>query len=65
MCRALISVVQAVPRDVLGESMAFNLEESTFEQFKKPDLKLLAQSRNQRTNADLYAVLLGALSNIR
>ncbi|KAI5120892.1 hypothetical protein M0805_002992 [Coniferiporia weirii] len=65
MCRALIAVVQSVPRDALGESMGFNLEETTFDQFKRPDLKLLSQSLNHRVNAELYSVLLGKLSTIR
>ena len=65
MCRALIAVLQSIPKDALGEVMGNNLEETTFEQFKKPDLKLLAQSANHRTNAELYATLLGHISNVR
>lgn len=65
MCRALIAVVQTVSRDALGESLGFNLEETTFDQFRRPNLKLLAQSRNHRTNADLYATLLGKLAKLR
>jgi hypothetical protein len=65
MCRALIVVLQSTSKDALGESTGFTLEETTFEQFKKPDLKLLAQSVNHRTNADLYATLLGHISNVR
>jgi hypothetical protein len=41
------------------------LEETTFEQFKKPDLKLLAQSANHRLNAELHATMLGHLANVR
>jgi hypothetical protein len=65
MCRALIVVLQFVSKDALGEATGFTLEETTFEQFRKPDLKLLTQSVNHRTNADLYATLLGHISNIR
>lgn len=65
MCRALIAVIQCVPRDALGETMGFNLEETTFEQLRRPDLKLLSNSINHRINAELYATLLGKLSNIR
>ena len=36
-----------------------------FEQFRKPDLKLLAQSANHRCNAELFAKLLGLLANVR
>lgn len=49
----------------LGESLGYSLEETTFEQFRRPDLKLLAQSANHRMNAELYATLLGYLANTR
>jgi hypothetical protein len=65
MCRALIVVMQSLSKDALGESIGFNLEETTFEQFRRPDLKLLSQSSNHRTNAELYATLLGYLANSR
>ncbi|KAJ6597060.1 cell morphogenesis N-terminal-domain-containing protein [Mycena vulgaris] len=65
MCRALIAVLQSISKDALGEQMGYSLEETTFEQFRKPDLKLLAQSANHRTNAELYATLLGHISNVR
>lgn len=65
MCRALIVVVQSIPRDALSESMGHKLEDMTFDQFKRPDIKLLSSSSNHRVNADLYALLLGALSNTR
>lgn len=57
--------MQSLSKDSLGEGIGFNLEESTFEQFRKPDLKLLSQSANHRTNAELYATLLGYLANSR
>lgn len=65
MCRALIAVLQSLPKDALGERMGYTLEKTTFDQFKKPDLKLLLHSANHRTNADLYATLLGHLANLR
>ncbi|CAK5277635.1 unnamed protein product [Mycena citricolor] len=65
MCRALIAVLQTISKDALGESLGYSLEETTFEQFRKPDLKLLSQSANHRINAELYATLLGHLANIR
>ncbi|THH13619.1 hypothetical protein EW146_g6621 [Bondarzewia mesenterica] len=65
MCRALIAVMQSLSKDALGEQMGYKLEETTFDQFRKPDLKLLAQSANHRTNAELYATLLGYLANTR
>lgn len=65
MCRALIAVMQSISKDALGPSLGAQLEEITFEPFRNPDLKLLAQSMNHRHNAELYAVLLGAVANIR
>jgi Cell morphogenesis N-terminal len=65
MCRALIVVMQSLSKDALEEGIGFNLEETTFEQFRRPDLKLLSQSANHRTNAELYATLLGYLANSR
>lgn len=65
MCRALIAVLQTISKDALGETTGYVLEELTFEQFRKPDLKLLSQSANHRTNAELYASLLGHISNVR
>jgi hypothetical protein len=65
MCRSLISVLQSIGKDALGEAMGYSLEETTFEQFRKPDLKLLMQSANHRSNAELYATLLGHIANVR
>ncbi|KAF5391713.1 hypothetical protein D9757_001660 [Collybiopsis confluens] len=65
MCRALISVVKMLSKDAIGENMGYSLEKLTFDQFKKPELKLLMQSTNHRTNAELSAKLLGHLANIR
>ncbi|KAJ7219440.1 cell morphogenesis N-terminal-domain-containing protein [Mycena pura] len=65
MCRALIAVLQSISKDALGETMGYSLEETTFEQFRRPDLKLLSQSANHRTNAELYATLLGHIANVR
>ena len=65
MCRSLICVLQSIGKDALGESMGYSLEETTFEQFRKPDLKLLMQSANHRINAELYATLLGHIANVR
>jgi len=65
MCRALIAILQSISKDALGEPMGYSLEETTFEQFRRPDLKLLAQSANHRTNAELYATLLGLIANVR
>ena len=65
MCRALIAVLQSISKDALGDALGYSLEETTFEQFRNPDRKLLAQSANHRINSELYATLLGHLTNVR
>ncbi|KAF8156931.1 cell morphogenesis N-terminal-domain-containing protein [Crassisporium funariophilum] len=65
MCRALIAVLQMLSKDALGDTLGYSLEETTFEQFRNPDRKLLAQSANHRINSELYATLLGHLTNVR
>ncbi|KAG2354309.1 cell morphogenesis N-terminal-domain-containing protein [Suillus spraguei] len=65
MCHALIAVLSILSKDALGDTLGFTLEETTFEQFKRLDLKLVAQSANHRLNAELYAMLLGHLANVR
>jgi len=37
-CRALVVVLQTIQKNALDESMGNRLEESTFEQFKRPNL---------------------------
>jgi hypothetical protein len=64
-CRVLIAVLQSISKDALGEALGYTLEETTFEQFRKPHLKLLAHSVNHRSNAELVASLLGHIANIR
>ena len=65
MCRALLAATQSMAKDALGEAVGQSLEELTFEQFKRPDVKLLTQSANHRINAELYARLLGQIANVR
>jgi hypothetical protein len=69
MCRALICIVQAMSsggsKDGLAEATGLMLEETTFDQFRRPDLKLLSQSSNHRINSELYSKLLGELADVR
>ena len=65
MCRALVIATKDISKESLGESVGNSLEEMTFEQFRRPDHKMLTQSVNHRAIADLYAVLLGNLTEIR
>ncbi|KAJ3514095.1 hypothetical protein NLJ89_g2574 [Agrocybe chaxingu] len=63
MCRALIAVLQLLSKDALGDALGYNLEETTFEQFRRPERK--SPSANHQINSELYATLLGHLANVR
>ncbi|KAI0938631.1 hypothetical protein AcV5_000269 [Taiwanofungus camphoratus] len=65
MCRALIAATQSMSKDSLSDAVGHSLEELTFEQFRRPDVKMLTQSANHRSNAELYATLLGQIANVR
>ena len=65
MCRALVAITQSLAKDSLSEAEGNALEELIFGQYCKPDLKLYTISENYRTNAELHAVLLGNLANVR
>lgn len=65
MCRALAVITQSLPKDALSDSAGNELEATIFERLREPDVKLLAMSANHRLNAELYAVLLGNLAEIR
>lgn len=65
MCRALIAVTRSISKDGLPEPVGHSLEELTFEQFKRHDLKLTMQSSNYRCIAESHAALLGQLAEIR
>jgi hypothetical protein len=67
MCRALIAVLKSIEgvKDALGEALGYSLEDTTFAQFRKPNLNLLVTSVNHRINAELYAALLGHIANVR
>ena len=54
MCRALIAATQSISKDSLPEAVGNSLEELTFEQFRRPDVKMLTQSVNHRTAGEIY-----------
>ncbi|CCA66737.1 hypothetical protein PIIN_00418 [Serendipita indica DSM 11827] len=66
-CRALIVVLESIHKlkNALDDTMGGLLEETIFEQFRQPDVRLLSHSLNARANADLYATLLGQLAHVR
>jgi hypothetical protein len=65
MCHALICVLQVLSKGALGDALGYSLEETTFDQLRKPDRKALQQSSNHVINSELYATLLGHLANVR
>lgn len=65
MCRALVAIVQQLPKDALPDMVGSRLEELAFNQFKQPDIRALTQSGNYRANSELFATLLGNLAAVR
>ncbi|OAV90381.1 hypothetical protein PTTG_10092, partial [Puccinia triticina 1-1 BBBD Race 1] len=59
LCRALISIVQLVTREALGEDLGTRLEEIILNSIKNADPHVTARTPNM----NMFAYLLGALSN--
>ncbi|EAU81493.2 hypothetical protein CC1G_05323 [Coprinopsis cinerea okayama7 len=64
MCRALVAVLQNISKDSLGDAFGYTIEETFFEQFRRPESKH-QHSVNHRSNTELYAALLGHLAKVR
>lgn len=64
MCRALVTVLESISKDALGESFGYTIEQTFFEQFRRPDSRHQS-SVNHRCNTELYAALLGQLAKVR
>lgn len=62
MCRALVTVLSMLPANALSETIGYNLEETIFEQFRRP---LRTMNPNYKLCAELYAGVLGCLAGIR
>ncbi|KAF9235809.1 cell morphogenesis N-terminal-domain-containing protein [Melanogaster broomeanus] len=62
MCRALVAVLSTLPQNVLSDTMGHSLEETIFEQFRRP---FMSTSANYKSCAELYAGVLGCLAGIR
>ncbi|KAL0081852.1 cell morphogenesis N-terminal-domain-containing protein, partial [Phycomyces blakesleeanus] len=65
LCRALIEIVRRFSADTCPESVGENLEEIVFIQLKKPDPDAIKRSANRTASMNLFAELIGELSNIR
>ncbi|KIJ14496.1 hypothetical protein PAXINDRAFT_176694 [Paxillus involutus ATCC 200175] len=62
MCRALVAALSALPANALSDTLGYSLEETIFEQFRKP---LMSTNANYRSCAELYAGVLGCLAGVR
>lgn len=62
MCRALVAVLSMLPANALSDTMGYSLEETIFEQFRRP---LVSMNPNYKLCAELYAGVLGCLANLR
>ncbi|KAF9226296.1 hypothetical protein BS17DRAFT_777012 [Gyrodon lividus] len=62
MCRALVAVLSTLPPNALSDTMGYTLEETIFDQFRRP---LMSTNANYRLCAELYAGVLGCLAGIR
>ncbi|KAK9472091.1 cell morphogenesis N-terminal-domain-containing protein [Dipodascopsis tothii] len=65
LCRVLIEVVKQTTVETLGEEMGDKLEEIVFRQIKTADYTLVSTSSTRAANWNLFAELLGEMSNIR
>ncbi|EGG02515.1 uncharacterized protein MELLADRAFT_91353 [Melampsora larici-populina 98AG31] len=65
LCRALIAIVQGVTRESLGEELGSRIEEIVFNSIKNADTSPSSRNPNKQANMNMFAQLLGALSNIR
>ena len=64
MCRALVAVLSNIGKDSLGDAFGYTVEETFFDQFRRPDTKHQS-SVNHQDNIELYAALLGHLAKVR
>ncbi|KAJ3161216.1 Cell morphogenesis protein PAG1 [Geranomyces variabilis] len=65
LCRVLIAIVQRLTRDTLPDDLEEKLEDMVFGQLRNADPEMTVRSVNRQANIDLFAELVGALSNIR
>ncbi|KAI7898549.1 cell morphogenesis N-terminal-domain-containing protein [Cokeromyces recurvatus] len=65
LCRALIEIIKRVAPGSLPDDLGENLEEIVFNQLKKADPEAIKRSKNRTASMELFAELIGELSNIR
>eukprot|EP00842_Homolaphlyctis_polyrhiza_P005771 jgi/Hompol1/6195/HPOL_000607-RA len=65
LCRVLIAIISQLAKNTLPNDLGNKLEEMIFGQFKNADPDVVSKSVNRQANVDMFAELIGALSNIR
>ncbi|KAG1211887.1 hypothetical protein G6F69_004186 [Rhizopus microsporus] len=65
LCRALIEIIRKLTPGSLPDDLGENLEEIVFNQLKKADPEAIKRSKNRTASMDLFAELIGELSNVR
>ncbi|RCH88198.1 Cell morphoproteinsis protein PAG1, partial [Rhizopus stolonifer] len=65
LCRTLIEIIKRLTPGSLPDDLGENLEEIVFNQLKKADPDAIKRSKNRTASMDLFAELIGELSNIR
>ncbi|KAJ3026727.1 Cell morphogenesis protein PAG1, partial [Rhizophlyctis rosea] len=65
LCRVLIEIIQRLTKETMPNDLGEKLEDMVFGQLRNADPDLTSRSPNRQANVDLFAELIGALSNVR
>ncbi|CAN6632790.1 cell morphogenesis protein PAG1 [Trichomonascus vanleenenianus] len=65
LCRVLMEIVRQTPPEVLGDDLSEKLEEIVFKQLRTAEPDLISGSIIRRANWNLFAKLLGEMSDSR
>ncbi|KAH9273162.1 hypothetical protein BASA83_004451 [Batrachochytrium salamandrivorans] len=65
LCRVLTAIISQLGKNTLPNDLGEKLEDMVFGQLKNADPDLVVKSVNRQANVDMFAELIGALSNIR
>ncbi|KAL5035352.1 hypothetical protein BDV3_005299 [Batrachochytrium dendrobatidis] len=65
LCRVLTTIISQLGKNTLPNDLGEKLEDMVFGQLKNSDPDLVVKSVNRQANVDMFAELIGALSNIR
>nr|KAJ3422130.1 Cell morphogenesis protein PAG1 [Polyrhizophydium stewartii] len=65
LCRILTAIISQLGKNTLPNDLGEKLEDMVFGQLRNADPELVVKSVNRQANVDMFAELIGALSNIR